>query len=424
MPSSLVRVPWVLPLLFTATPALAALSGNLVGGGDFEDTSYLVNELTPDGIPPHRFSQTYDMGKWIAHWGPPNNPGGLGGFSTYNDPRDLNETGSHSKTTGNIGDFNRSVDPTDVSGQNHVMEATMFRPSMTQWIAAPANQVPGSIHFSFDFYMHDGYSYDSWGQICVFGMNDLPPDNVSFFRDAELGTPGATYSVYDPAFDPANGQIVYQVNFGEWIEGSTDGSDAPYEFFDVWHHYDTDTYLEDAQGAPIEPDGTPNYQYWASRQISRSIDQTYPYYVVAVYPVVYDEFDFFWGLGPAITPEPVFLFDNFDLRVSAVLPGDFNLDGLVNVQDINPFVAALGGAAGYKAYLATRMAAEGITAGVDEVYALVDPDGSGWVDVQDINPFVALLTANDVDAGSLIIPEPAGLSLMALGGLVVLGRRR
>ncbi|MCC7406929.1 MAG: PEP-CTERM sorting domain-containing protein, partial [Phycisphaeraceae bacterium] len=105
-------------------------------------------------------------------------------------------------------------------------------------------------------------------------------------------------------------------------------------------------------------------------------------------------------------------------------------DGLVNVQDINPFVKALTNSAGYTTDLLGYMALASIPAGdFDLVLMAIDPTQDGsvnpWpINVQDINPFVAALTGAGVDAASLaVIPEPASLSLLALGGLALIRRR-
>ncbi|MCC7409476.1 MAG: PEP-CTERM sorting domain-containing protein [Phycisphaeraceae bacterium] len=299
---------------------MALMSGNLVSGGDFESTSYLVNEATPDGILPHRFSQTYDVGKWIGHWGPPSNPGGIGGFSTYDNPRNLVETGGDG-TMGlsNLGNLNRSVDP--LNPGNHIMEAVMFRPSMTQWIKAPDNQVPGPMSFSFDLLMENGLpDYDSWGTVAVYGMKYLPPDNVTFFREAQPGAPGAVSSVYDPDLNPDDGELLFSYTYGEWLQGSTNGIDPPYQFFGQWQHYDTTQYLENLSGSPIESDGTPDYKWFGTNRVVKTeLTQTYPYYVVGIYPIIYDEsHTYFWLYGARITDDFAMGYDNFTLQVTVV----------------------------------------------------------------------------------------------------------
>ncbi len=83
--------------IMAASSAPAALSGNLIQGGDFEDTAYLKNQGSLDAsetlIPVQRFNRDADLGLWLAQWGPPS-LGGFAGFSLYNDPRDLVETGA------------------------------------------------------------------------------------------------------------------------------------------------------------------------------------------------------------------------------------------------------------------------------------------------------------------------------------------
>ncbi|MCC7147052.1 MAG: PEP-CTERM sorting domain-containing protein [Phycisphaeraceae bacterium] len=385
--------------------AMGAISGNLVGGGDFEETGYLVNETSPRGILPHRFDQVYDLNRWIAHWGPPSNPGGLGGFSTYNNPRDLNETGGDGTPSGSdLGNFNRSADP--LNPGNHIMEATMFHPSMTQWIVGPTNQKPGPIHFSFDSLLDVGdMNFDSWCRVVVYGMNYLPPDDVSFFRDAEPGAPGATYSVYDPALNPDDGEVLFSFTYGKWIEGSTDGNDAPFEYLGVWQHYDTDEYLENQGGEPIELDGTPDYQWWGSRVVQKELAQTYPYYVVAVYPVVSEPDPWFGWLR--ITDSFAFGVDNLDWQVSVQVRGDFNDDGAVTLSDINLFKLALTDTAGYQGQYP------------DVPIDLVDPDGDGAITLSDIPAFRALL----VSGAGAEVPEPGTMSLLVVGALTLVRRR-
>ncbi|MEW6249438.1 MAG: Ig-like domain-containing protein [Planctomycetota bacterium] len=66
----------------------------------------------------------------------------------------------------------------------------------------------------------------------------------------------------------------------------------------------------------------------------------------------------------------------------ALVPGDLNCDGAVNFDDINPFVLALSGPAGYYAQYPNCN------------WYHADCDGDGQVTFADINPFVALLTSD------------------------------
>lgn len=65
--------------------------------------------------------------------------------------------------------------------------------------------------------------------------------------------------------------------------------------------------------------------------------------------------------------------------------GDTNCDGQLSFADINPFVSALTGAAGYGA------AYPGC------VWLNADCNGDGAVSFADINPFVARLTGGECD---------------------------
>ncbi|MCC7407907.1 MAG: PQQ-dependent sugar dehydrogenase [Phycisphaeraceae bacterium] len=91
-------------------------------------------------------------------------------------------------------------------------------------------------------------------------------------------------------------------------------------------------------------------------------------------------------------------------------PGDFNGDGLINVQDINPFVLAMSNPSAFEAQHP------------DLPLAYLDLTGDGVIDVQDINPFVQELVAGVGQGVVLIIPEPSGLGGVLLS--VCLASRR
>ncbi|MCC7204646.1 MAG: DUF3466 family protein [Phycisphaeraceae bacterium] len=76
-------------------------------------------------------------------------------------------------------------------------------------------------------------------------------------------------------------------------------------------------------------------------------------------------------------------------------PGDMNLDGVINVQDINPFVAAL------------NSLFTGSPSSLD-LATLGDLNGDGVLTVQDINPFLDAITASQGTSVSLslVVPEP------------------
>ncbi len=112
----------------------------------------------------------------------------------------------------------------------------------------------------------------------------------------------------------------------------------------------------------------------------------------------------------------VYDLDMDDVRLEVIatalpaLAGDFDGSGVVDTQDINPFVLALTDPSGYEA-------AYGVPA------STYDLTHDGLVNTEDINPFVAVLTGGGAEAMGAIIPEPASAYLLALG-LLALGRRR
>jgi hypothetical protein len=113
--------------------------------------------------------------------------------------------------------------------------------------------------------------------------------------------------------------------------------------------------------------------------------------------------------------------DNLKITVDLLL-GDMNKDGVVNNQDIAPFVRALTDLPGYSAEFPLL-----------DGTALGDVNLDGVLNNQDIAPFVALLTgprpladfANDPDFAPLLalVPEPTALSVLALVPLVLRRRR-
>jgi hypothetical protein len=110
------------------------------------------------------------------------------------------------------------------------------------------------------------------------------------------------------------------------------------------------------------------------------------------------------------------IFDN--VRVDSLLLGDIDEDGVVNNQDIAPFVAGLTGG--------TLSPSAAFNADVNQ---------DGVLNNQDIAPFVALLTgggsrpladlAGDPEFAPLValVPEPASLSFLAVGALALRRRR-
>jgi hypothetical protein len=108
-----------------------------------------------------------------------------------------------------------------------------------------------------------------------------------------------------------------------------------------------------------------------------------------------------------------FLFEAFlsDGRsVYPWLPGDMNGDGVVDAADIDPWVLALVDPEAYDAQYATVWAQRS-----------GDFNGDGRITTADITPFIALLNNS---GGGAVIPEPASVTLLTLGALVLARRQR
>ncbi len=118
---------------------------------------------------------------------------------------------------------------------------------------------------------------------------------------------------------------------------------------------------------------------------------------------------------------------NSDLRqVQHQVLGDFNLDGVVNAQDINGFILALSNPTAWAAQFPDVTAADDVLVG-DFLY-------TGTFNAQDINPFISELQGNNVPAIAIAplfalpnvvaTPEPTTFGLLVVGGLLLARRSR
>jgi hypothetical protein len=227
--------------------------------------------------------------------------------------------------------MNRSVDPTDAGGQNHVMENIMFRPRWGQWIAAPDNHVAGPIKFDFDFYLHDWSNFDTSAPtmmiVTLYGLNFTPPHNVTFVDDVPghaLSPLGAEPADAQSPWNTAglDGVPLVHFRFNFWMRDYVD-------YFDQWNHISS-----------ADPDN-PLWDAYDGSIITTELTQTYNYYAMTVYSAVYAEgHPYAWLYGGKTVDTPALLWDNFNLQLSvgadippaiaALNPGDFNLDGVLN----------------------------------------------------------------------------------------------
>lgn len=94
--------------------------------------------------------------------------------------------------------------------------------------------------------------------------------------------------------------------------------------------------------------------------------------------------------------------------IAALVPGDFDGNGLVDAADINPFILAMVDSVQYRSTYDVWPQAH-------------DLNGDGNINTEDINPFIQLLTGGGENT---IIPEPASFTLLALSGLALTRRAR
>ncbi|MCC7204952.1 MAG: PEP-CTERM sorting domain-containing protein, partial [Phycisphaeraceae bacterium] len=363
-------LPVALAVLLSANLAGAAvLGGNVIQGGDFEDLSRLKLGQQFSGNEPAVFSAATDVGRFLAEWS----------ISTYNDPF----VAWVSESVPYVSRMNRSL----ING-NGVLENDRYESRWGQWAAAPARATTGTASLSFDYLwqiwagddVRDWFNVDAEVpeslSLRVYGVDTLPAEGL-WIGDASSG-------FLDPtsAASGLNGSLLYEVGWSK-------------------------------------ADGDPGSADWRRLDATFELTRTYAYYALVGESWVYGSQQNGWVARYTVVPITANAVDNLVLRLPVIpdpIPGDVNRDGLVNVQDINPFVTLLSSGAS--------------TTGLpdEELLLVADINHDGLINVQDINPFVLLLTGGGqgeiAQVLSLVVPEP-GLGAVMAGWLVVLlGRRR
>lgn len=100
-----------------------------------------------------------------------------------------------------------------------------------------------------------------------------------------------------------------------------------------------------------------------------------------------------------------------DVISEPAIPGDFNDDGVVNTQDINPFILALTDLAQYQA-----------TYPQVDLLGTADLNHDNLINTEDINPFIQLLTG--AGASNADVPEPGVLTLIVMAAPLLARRPR
>ncbi|MCC7147056.1 MAG: PEP-CTERM sorting domain-containing protein [Phycisphaeraceae bacterium] len=367
-----------------APAAWGALSGNVIGGGDFEGSGAALENiiklqdspLTPEevtaGTDPVRawqFHPAYDLGKWIGAWG----------ISNISDPR---APGS-ANTTINRSTVQRDGNPTGI------LEGVAFRSHAAQIIAAPANQVAGTATIDFDFW------FNQWEAV--------PLDADSIFHVWIGGFNEASL----PSWEDRAGPIWGGDQAALTAMGATH----------LWTSPDWNTWGWTGIGSEETDIGSQGMQWHtlsASNPDRTTFEITTPfdYYYISIWLTVYSEpHPYFWLQGGIAADTVAVAIDNIDMRLPvgpSFIPGDFNGDGAVTLSDINPFKQALTDVNAWQAQFP------------EVVLEDVDPNGDGVITLSDINPFKALLTGGN----GAVIPEPATLSLLAVGAMAAFRRNR
>jgi len=416
----------LLAVALFAPTSFAALSSNIVGGGDFEDFgttvytadsgqqvtdyTYFKHEHSPKtqaeinaGTNPVRawqFHPEFDFGRWIPVYGAggafPGDYDGQTGVSVFEDPRSYWNDDPDYEWTQAVSTINISEDP--LNPGNHVMEGVRFRTWLGQIVRAPENHVPGTATIDFDYYFNNwtglppgspGTDAASIFHVWIWGV---PDSDMPTWSD-RFGMPGG-HEVYPYGTVFPNSELVFcSPNWSEW-GWTAPGSDKPQilSLGDQWNDFSVD-----------HPDLT-----------DVQVPTVYSNYYIAVWECVYSEphaYQWFYGGKPA--DSFAVGIDNIELKLQVSVPGDFNNDGICSLLDINDFVTAI---VDFPAYMTTYPYAHIPTIDPSQMGASGDP----IINLLDIPYFVSIVTGSGIPTE---LPEPATVGLIGFGALALLRRR-
>jgi len=433
----------VLAAVLISSPAWATMSGNLIGNGNFEDNSGVKLadsprtqaeldaqaapirswQFHPGGIAapgePGEGEYFTDFGKWI----------GAFGITTNDDPRQHwidtggDPPGVISTPIPHVGDPGapQNVSYIDTNGDStpdtQVMEAVRFRTGVGQYIQAPVGQASGQAYIDFDYYFNfwDAIDPGNTAQIMRVSVWGVTEANLPDWPDREFykSDPGTEDILYDPVY---LGPEWNSQQYARDVSNTMDYRDYISTQGDVWQTLSDG--VTEVQHNPLdwtansEMDGPDDQLYYDG---TFSLDTMYPYYFVYVTMISYSEpHMYFWYLGSKPSDTMHAAVDNMAMEFSMQVPGDFTNNGITNLLDINDFVLAI---TNWSGYLGAYPFAD---------LASIDPSqgaasGDPIINLLDIPYFVSIITGGGNVAE---LPEPATASLVILGALAMVRRRR
>ena len=208
-------------------------------------------------------------------------------------------------------------------------------------------------------------------------LSDDDSETVTIAGGQNVALYGTTYTAF---FVNSNGNITFGVGDTDYTESLEEHFDLPRlsALFDDLNPNSggTVSYRQFANRIVVTWQNVPEYSATGSNtfQVELYFDGTITFSYLGVTSA-----DSIVGLSAGEGLSPDYLGMDLSALGGCGLPGDLDCDGDIDFDDIDPFVLALSGQAGYEAEYP------------DCNWMNADTDGDGAVDFDDIDPFVALL---------------------------------